>query len=309
VKISVHNILCGDRVSVIERENESIVCSEGSHQAPSDFELAKCFSNRVRRFNGEVVHIREGGLFDVLFDDGTQEVCINRWRVSLLKHNISAIQFDNNLPRTVRLRMLLKQTLQQKQRTVVERRFASPVSATKYPLPLTTQTAAGQGEASTCSQKNDKAFLFQNESFNTTCPRQTIQVGDEWTLVYVGRDTQYALTNVIPTSVRTSEPHTRAAVQVCVQTLGVDYPHYERSLLSSPATFFTQCMGSDQRLAPKNVLGKSVEQRSSELKDEEAPLISRARRDLVRALVHGQTILLEKRAHVTLSEGVGDDYL
>jgi hypothetical protein len=101
-------------------------------------------------------------------------------------------------------------------------------------------------------------------------PRMTVQVDPRWKLVYVGNDTDYSCTHLVPEDALEREPGLRVPVAFCyqvahaydglwlydrndfeltlsryllnflTQVLGADEPSYERSQLSTPVIFFTQ---------------------------------------------------------------------
>lgn len=61
----------------------------------------------------------------------------------------------------------------------------------------------------------------------------------EWKLVYSGNATSYACTNLVPFYYLERNPEYSAKFEFVLQVQGVDYPLYERSLLSDPVTFET----------------------------------------------------------------------
>lgn len=62
----------------------------------------------------------------------------------------------------------------------------------------------------------------------------------EWMCIYEGRANSYACTNLVPTTVLAAMPAHTESVTFALQVLGLDFPLYERSLLSDPATFKTE---------------------------------------------------------------------
>jgi hypothetical protein len=79
-----------------------------------------------------------------------------------------------------------------------------------------------------------------NINLNTPCgPYITEKAGEEWHLVYIGNDNNYAVTDIVPLETIQNEHGLVVACSFCVQTIGREFPPYEHSILSEESTFFT----------------------------------------------------------------------
>lgn len=78
--------------------------------------------------------------------------------------------------------------------------------------------------------------------------RPTVIPGPEWTLVYCGNDCNYACTNLLPEDVVDDEPDGNITVHFVLQTLGLDFPSYERSDMSHTASYSTLSANEMRRL-------------------------------------------------------------
>lgn len=100
VQSAFQNILKGDRVSVappegsaanIKRPHEASTSKSRSyfHFANKfDDPIEVFFDESVRRFSGEVLSVNKSGSFDVLYDDGTTEWSVPRFRMKLLPQSL-----------------------------------------------------------------------------------------------------------------------------------------------------------------------------------------------------------------------------
>ena len=341
-----------------------------------------------------LISFRGKGLFDILYDDGSYEPNVPRYRIKANKSVLPnfmriPIQIDtkntpnnynNESPLTARtastrqsstfsavspkkIRLLERQASWKKEKSAKYRLLhdtknqAMPmqgISMLRYdPLQFThfyhrPQTTAGalppllipyetdstnNGDgawtpstiATTMSQASNSEF-FNNLTFvqevKAQTEKPTVVVDSDWQLVYMGPETSYGCSHLIPQDVLEDEIGVQAGVMFAVQVQGVDFPRYERSRLSHPVILYT--INPDHHLASAeptktkpqiNISSPTPAKKAAADGEEDGGEesvgygMSRTKKDLISAIVNGnQLIQIEKRGHYTYSEGVGNHF-
>ena len=138
---------------------------------------------------------------------------------------------------------------------------------------------------------------------------------DEWRLVYIGPDTSYICAGLVSEDALYKEPNISIPVSFMLQSHGVDDPSYERSQFSDKIIFFTKSpIANDpynnsinQPLSPGNTTVNTNDTPSDNIESNKG--ISRIKKDIIRAVIHGQkTIQIEKNNNFYISQGLSDDY-
>lgn len=200
--------------------------------------------------------------------------------------------------------------------TVGRRDPMGNIVSTYVPLDLSphkvTNATAGQEEVEVnCSVL---AFLqsllpvspWARESSTPTSP-PTVTVDSLWEVVYIGNDTSYAITGLVPHDVLEKEPALRVAIMVSVQVVGIDWPHYERSRLSPPVILYTTAADLVASDLSTSTTGSATKTRPP---SSNKATMSRTKKEIISALVNdSQYVRIERRNHYYYSEGIGEEYL
>ncbi len=380
------------------------------------------FDTKWRRFSGEILRVRPGGMFDILFDDGTSETKVPRCRImhnpnalpptsghgrnggqsyggnnsivsasfstastangggmgtiSSRTHTSNSVESVRSLLSTnafsisVRKRLKWKLHSLEKQRDSVKKIYH--VQSKKHPMPLVKTMSfddgsmtGGERELASVLEEEEEQWEREREkggfgfstgigfgsssydedsmtlgsSFSSLSPLRahshgyqhppvpTVQPDDTWHLVYVGKDSSYACTGLVPRTVLEDEPCYRCAVTFCLQTHGLDYPEYERSQLSRPVILLTQAAPMEELVkleatlsAPPPMVSVPItahlQAPDSEVSANEETVtiggvtMSRTKKEIITAVIKGQQMVsIEKRDHFYYATGQGEDYI
>jgi len=260
---------------------------------------------------GEVVKAYMNGTFDIAFDDGSMENRVDRSRIrpeTPLEPPpcppLPSVIKKSELRKKMRDRGKFKripeeedeetrkarEKREKQEQKEAEKKQAAEYAALQKALGDVDETMRKIKEAAKRRAERDAKHIEELEQAKI---KPTVKAGPEWRLLYIGKDTHYACTGIVPDDILMREPSRTVSVEFCVQTEGVDFPAGERSQLSNPATFST--------LLSKVVTGDG--------EGGAAHKISKAKKEVVTAVVAGRHMELSRMHNAVFTEGGAAHYV
>lgn len=154
----------------------------------------------------------------------------------------------------------------------------------------------------------------------------TIKVPPEYSLIYSGNANSYELSGIVPLDVLRRDPQLTVPVKFVLQTAGLDFPIFEFSQLSTPATYYTRVMPSQEELLRgldslddeeneeldemmQRLIASQAGGGTNKMTGIPNPSVSRTKKQLLTAIVLGKEIVLEKQGQSITGTGEGDYFL